>query len=143
MELTNEQNEVIEELINEAIKKQNRDGKASVWRINEFNARMLYNHKYGKDSAKQLIVNYILHLQKNDPNNPKLELLQRVIPKSRYHTWILESEYKALHGELPLDKITYDGHGYVYLSTGFRVDSDDDLYKEERLRYNEKKEKYN
>lgn len=143
MELTAEQKDVIEELINEAIKRKNNKSKASIWSAGEFGARMFYNMTHGEDATKKFVVEYILHLQKNDPKNPHIPLLLTVIPKSRYHSWLLESEYEKLHGELPLDKITYDGHGYVYLSTGFRVDSDDDLYKEERLRYNEKKGKYN
>lgn len=143
MELTKEQSEVIEELINEAIKRKNHKGKASVWRVNEFGARMLYNHKNGVDATKKFIVDYILYLRETDPENPKIDLLETVIPRSRYHTWLLESEYEKLYGEMPLDKITYDGHGYVYLSTGFRVDSDDDLYKGERLKFNDKKGKYN
>jgi hypothetical protein len=143
MELTSEQNEVIEELITEAIKRQNHAGGASIWTANEFWSRMLYNHKHGTDAAKKLVVDYILYLRSNDPTNPKIELLQTVIPESRFHTWLLESEYEKLHGELPLDKISFDGHGYVYLSNGFRVDSEDDLYREERLRFNDKKGKYN
>lgn len=143
MELSKEQNEVIEELLNEAIKRQNHKGQASVWSAGEFGARMLYNLRNGNDATKDFVVKYILFLKESDPDNPKIPLLEKVIPKSRFHSWLLESEYEKLHGELPLNKITYDGHGYVYLSTGFRIDSDDDLYKEERLKFNEKKGKFN
>ena len=143
MELTKEQNEVIEELINEAIKRKNYTDTASVWSANEFGARMLYNLRHGNDATKKFVVDYILHLRSNDPGNPKIELLKTVIPQSRFHTWLLESEFEKLYGEFPLDKITYDGHGFVYLSTGFRVDSNDDLYRDERLKFNEKKGKYN
>ena len=143
MELTKEQNEVIEELINEAIKRKNHKGKASVWSASEFGSRMLYNLRHGTDATKKFVVDYILYLRKTDPRDPKIPLLETVIPKSRFHTWLLESEYEKLHGELPLEKITYDGHGFVYLSTGFRVDSDDDLYNEERLKFNAKMGKYN
>lgn len=136
MILTEEQKDLISEFKDEAIKLAS--GK-NYSRLMEFSKRILYDHKNGIGSSQQVVISYILGLSKNDPDNPILSLLEQIIPKGRFHSWLIADEYQQQFGQLPVEKITFDGFGYVILSNGYRVDFDAKMYQVERKAFNNKK----
>lgn len=145
MDITNEEQDVIEEFLAEAIKleKNKEEGKRCfISKPSEFSSRLKYKLQHGNDAPRKLLVDYIRYLSSLDPNDPKIQLLESVIPQSGVHTWLLQSEYEKIYGKLPLDKIVFDGFGYVRLKGGIRVDNDDDLYRDERLAFNQSKGKF-
>lgn len=146
MILTIEQQEVIDEFIREAEKRLNskREGKQmTAWSISEYSKRMLYNRNHGKEMAKELLINYLLHIKKVNSDDPRIRLLESVIPKTGIHTWLLQSEYEREYGRIVASDVYYDGFGFVKLKGGIRVDDNGDLYREERLKFNKRKANLN
>jgi len=143
MILNDEQQNVINDFINEAKSKADADRSGEKLRIVKFDElfnRLNYNLTHGKDSDRELLINYILHLKTNEPENETISLLETVIPKHTLHTWVTETEYKALFGPIPYDRIGFDGFGY-YTIGGVRIDADDadHMYKADRDAFNAKK----
>ena len=93
--------------------------------------RLNFDFVHGKGQAIELInENFYYIIENNDLTENQIKKLAQEISQ-RENKWIVGEL-----NELDFDNVVFDGHGYVEISNGTRIDIDADTYKEEREAFN-------
>lgn len=124
--LNKEQKDVLLEFIREV------KNESSIITLNDCSKRIDYDFKYGKGETIELLNKHFYKLiERENLSNEQLSIIARRV-YSRENKWILVKNTR----KIDMDKIDYDGYGYVIMSDGTRIDCEPDIYKEERDEYN-------
>lgn len=101
--------------------------------VNMMRKRMLYDFIHGRDESIELLNRSFYDvIETEELDDSQIAELAKILLK-RECTWNVAGD----DFEIEADQIAFDGHGYVILNNGDRIDADEFTYNDERERFNE------